>query len=374
MARALKNITATATKKPKKRATSLATLKLGDEPSFIFEPSLSELVRALNWYTQCSDDPELHKAWITEFLKKRGWNNDNIRTVISKIKKMIGTHIFIARMFNRDQPIDIKYDAEALAYFEGVLAKHEEELDEEGNPIAKTSPTKINTNVAEMVEFIELAFDNVLKGHAYNVGEVYKRLQALGCNAAAANQLKNIFKLQTAEYIELSRNPCEQLDEGYGWVSKKNRKAIGVFVLQLNEDLSSFVKMAKATRKPRKKKPVKLEKLVGRMKFKVKDETYKVASVQPEKVIGASWLWTFNTKYRTIAFYEAGEGGLSVKGTTILNAKASGQKKLRKPEQQLAGFTSGAVKALPKQFDLIKTTSSEPNGRINADTILLRVF
>jgi hypothetical protein len=205
---------------------------------------------------------------------------------------------------------------------------------------------------------------------------VYQKLQANGCNAATANQLKNIFKFTMEEFTELSRTyVCdEQLEEAYSHLNARTKKALGEFMRILNDDLSSFAKVATATRKPRKKKPVKVEKLVSRVKYKAKDDTYKIASVSPDKIIGASWLWVFNTKYRTIQFYEADTGGLSVKGTTVQNYKSCGQKKLRKPEEQLSKFTSGAVKALPKHFELIKTAQSESNGRINEDTVLLRVF
>jgi len=374
-ANALKKISGKPKKLQRKRATSLATLKLGDEPSFTFEPSTAELVRALNWYNVCVEDPEVHKAWVAEFLHNRGWSNDNIRSVTNKIKKLVPTHAAIARLFNRNQPIDSRYDAETLTYFENVLLRNkEDELDADGNPLEKVVAPKQSKNLSPMVLIIEAMIERIMGGDRPEE-RVYDKLNGMGCNAALAQQLKRVFAFQTKEFIELGSKKCDpELDEAYGHLFKATRRVLADFMVQLNADLDSFAKVAKAVRKPRKPKPVKLDKLVKRLKFKARDDEYKIASIAPEKLIGAQWLWVFNTKYRKIVFYQAGEGGLTVKGTTLQNYIASGQKTLRKPEQQLSGFTSGAVKALPKNFDAIKTASTEGNGRINEDCILLRVF
>jgi hypothetical protein len=373
MARALKNILSTATKKkPKKRATSLATLTLGDEPTFICEPSRAELVRALNWYTQCSDDPEQHKAWVGLFMADHEFGTSQINVIKSKIKRIIPTYIYLARMFQRGVPLPEKYRAQVLQYFNDYIDSHaNDDLDDDGNPVVK-APTRIQTNVGPLVEFIEMQIDGIMAGEKPE--SVYTKLQAMGCNSSTASQLRNIFKNSTQEFSDLSMGACEQLDEAYSNLNQRTRKNLHVFMQQLNDDLTAFAKVVKATRKPRKKKPVKLEKIVGKVRFQAQSAEYKIASLQPEKIIGALWLWTFNTKYRILAWYEAAEGGLSVKGTSVTNYKASGQKKLRKPEQQLAGFTSGAVKALPKNFSAIKTAEVVAAGRLNTDTILLRVF
>ena len=71
-----------------------------------------------------------------------------------------------------------------------------------------------------------------------------------------------------------------------------------------------------------------LSKLVEKLKYLKTDDKFKIASVQPDQIIGASELWVFNTKTRKLGKYIAknidpkGLGrdgsGLSVKGTTII--------------------------------------------------------
>ncbi len=386
MARSLKKITSTATPKKKvvrKRALSVATLKLGGEPALDGHPSKAELVRALNWYTACSDDSEAHKAWVAEFMRREGFEDSEIAVISSKIKRIIPTYIFIARMFNNGVQLDSKYRIQANDYFRGYLARRaaeQEELDDEGNPVptANKPVAKKAANAAaaplELVNYIESLIEDIVFGRSTGAPKsIFSDLQKMGCTAANANALKKAFQFQTQEFLALA-NGDPELVEAYPDVHVFRRRALAAFVELLNNDLDSFVRVTKAARKPRKKKPVKVEKLVARVKYKKQDDTYKIASLDPTKIIGANVLWTFNTKYRILAYYEAGEGGLGIKGTTVTNFKKSGQKKLRKPEQQLLQFTTGAVKALARNFSEITTTEAEAVGRLNADIVILRVF
>jgi hypothetical protein len=141
----------------------------------------------------------------------------------------------------------------------------------------------------------------------------------------------------------------------------------------------------KATRKPRKPKEIKKDKVVAKLKFKKEDAPLKLVSVNPTEIIGASELWVYNTKTRKIGKYIAsnidptGQGragsGLSVKGTTIqgFDEEASIQKTLRKPAEQITEFKNAGKVALRKYLDEIKAVDIKLNGRINADVILLKV-
>jgi hypothetical protein len=68
-------------------------------------------------------------------------------------------------------------------------------------------------------------------------------------------------------------------------------------------------------------------------------------------------------------------GALGVKGTAItgFNESKSVQKTLRKPEVQLKEFMAAGKIQLRKFLDDIKATDIKLNGRINLDTILLKV-
>ena len=143
--------------------------------------------------------------------------------------------------------------------------------------------------------------------------------------------------------------------------------------------------IANANRKPRKKKPISKDKLVSKLQYSKEDTKYNLKSIDPKDIITAEQLWVFNTKTRKLGIYVASvldprglnrEGtGLSVKGTSVqgFDPEKSVQKTLRKPEEQLSEFMKcGPVKS-KTFFSEIKSMEIALTGRINPDTILLKV-
>ena len=99
-------------------------------------------------------------------------------------------------------------------------------------------------------------------------------------------------------------------------------------------------------------------------------------SVPTTSIVGANQLWVYNTKTRKLGVYNAEDaGGLSVKGSSIINfaEKKSVQKKLRKPEVMLPDVLNGGKVFLRNVIDSIRAVESPLTGRLNADTILLKV-
>ena len=133
---------------------------------------------------------------------------------------------------------------------------------------------------------------------------------------------------------------------------------------------------AKVNKKPRAKKPTDKAKVVAKMKYLKQDDKLKLVSVNPQDIIGTQELWIFNTKTRKLGKYIAAEfQELGVKGTTItgFDEHKSVQKTLRKPEEQLKEFKAAGKVALRKFLEDIKAVDIKLNGRLNEDTILLKV-
>ena len=372
----IKKLTTPVKKKPKPRATSVAKLKLGDEPTFTETPRRVELVRALNWYNACATDPEVNRSWVKQFMLECGASNEDVKSVLSKSRNIIPTFVFLARMASRKQPLPASLYDRALAYFKEFGEKEsQDDLETDEKPVERTTTNKATRKIGDLVNDIEEIIAGIMQTGQTPTRRVYDVLRDGNCNAAMARDLKRAFAFQTAEYTELASKKCDpDLDEAYSHLYIVTRKRLAAFMEQLNADLDSFVQVAKATRKTRKPKPVKADKLVRHLKYKVQDDEFKIASFSPEKLIGASYVVLFNTKYRKIVWYQGAEGGLSVKGTSLQNIGSSGQKTLRKPAEQLPAFLAGTQKGVERNFGNVKTTLTEANGRINADCVLLRVF
>jgi hypothetical protein len=227
-----------------------------------------------------------------------------------------------------------------------------------------------------------------------------KHFQKMNVTQAHARKLKTFFEHELDDYKELERYPTAgqlkkmdeneadqwlQLKEGYGHFKKADIKKLFTAVEGLLQALDFVVETAKATRAPRKSKPKSATKLVEKLKFLKVDEKFKLASISPDQIIGASELWVFNVKTRKLGKYFAKNidpkglqrdgSGLSVKGTTIqgYDEQLSIQKTLRKPEIQLKEFKDAGKVKLRKFLDDIATTDTKLNGRCNPETILLKV-
>lgn len=228
-----------------------------------------------------------------------------------------------------------------------------------------------------------------------------KHFSEMSVTQAHARKLKTFYEHELDDFKELERYPTSgqlkkmseleadlwlQLKEGYAHLKKADIKTLTIAIEELMAALDFVIDSAKATRKPRKPKVYSADKLVAKLKYCKTDEKFKLASVDPAQIIGATELWVFNVKTRKLGKYIAKnidpkgmqrEGsGLSVKGTTIqgYDEAISVQKTLRKPEDQLKEFKAAGKVKLRKFLDEIKTTDTKLNGRCNPETVLLKII
>jgi hypothetical protein len=175
---------------------------------------------------------------------------------------------------------------------------------------------------------------------------------------------------------EQERDYAEQLREGYSHIDKKAAQAYLAALETLAGACALVVDASKATRKPRVKKAPSKEKLVTKLKYKVTDEKYQIASVNPLELVEATEIWVFNTKNRKLGKYVAAGDCkvMTVKGNTIVgfDEVLSIQKTLRKPEETLKEFKSSGKIKLRRFLDEIKTTETRLNGRFTTDIVILK--
>ena len=191
-----------------------------------------------------------------------------------------------------------------------------------------------------------------------------------------------IQKLPTPGEINREKDPLKsdmlaQLREGYSHLTKKDAKAYLEALETLHGACDLVIDAAKATRKPRKKAPPSKEKMVAKLKYLERDDKLQIVSVNPLELIDSKEVWVYNIKTRKLGKYVADEHAtIRVKGTTLLhyNEKSSIQKTLRKPDETLKEFKKASKVKLRKFMDEIKTTDIKLNGRLNADTIILKVY
>ena len=209
---------------------------------------------------------------------------------------------------------------------------------------------------------------------AFKVLNLLKSQQA---KAAHARIIRDFYARDLAELEELASGAGdEQLKEGYKHRSRKQIKNFIAFLTEIQNACTMLMQEAKVNKKPRKTKAVSKDKLVAKLKFKKTDEPLKLVSVNPADIIGAQELWVFNSKTRKLGKYVAEEfKELGIKGTTItgFSEMKSVQKTLRKPVEQIKAFKEAGKVALRKFLEDINSVDTKMNGRINEDTLLLKV-
>jgi hypothetical protein len=178
-----------------------------------------------------------------------------------------------------------------------------------------------------------------------------------------------------AELNEALEGNDEQLVEGYSNFTKPQLKR---FIALVDSVIGSMEQAKKVVvRKPRARKQKPAGEIVKNLKFMKEDSELGLKSVVAASIVGSTELWVYNTKYRKLQVYRAIDGGLlTVKGTSILNydTKTSGSKTLRKPAEQLKPMLDMTKRPINAAYKAIKGVEATPNGRINEECILLKVY
>jgi hypothetical protein len=335
----------------------------------ILEPSPSsegvtpqlEVIEALNWYNANRTEKDAAKYLNCE----------------PKIAKMHTTYAWITRMRSRGFKFSDTTEY-SIAEFKDQFDLHISakapivELDDDGNVVVST------TNVINLQERI-LAKTDVHIGELegildeYGYGEksfnAYDWFVKNDVKPIHANKIAEYFRKRAADMMaELKEYP-----EYYEMPKSKIKSILGVMVTIVT-DSERLAQNVNKARKPRKKKAVSFEKQVSKLKFKEKDDNFKIQSINPVNILGADQVWVFNVKTRRLGVYIALDAsGLTVKGSTITNYSISSvSKTLRKPEKTLTSVLTGGKISLRKIMESINSKEVSLNGRLNKDTIILR--
>lgn len=254
----------------------------------------------------------------------------------------------------------------------------EEEVKKETKPEAKipTIQDRMNEVAKKHILYFEILEDGLFAGENIDP-KAYEYLVKNSVPQALISKIQAVFEPRYNEFKEARKGEDQQLKEGYSHYKAADFKRCEAFYDKLFQDLGAYNQTKRATKKAAVRKPPQKEKLVKSLKYLKQDTALKIVSINPVDIVGAELLWVYNVKNRKIGRYvaEAMGGVLGVKGTTITgyDANKSTQKTLRKPEESIKQFLSASKVELRKYIENIRTTEITLNGRINADTILLKV-
>ena len=351
---------------------------LGPEPSWGDDiATSSQIMNAYSWYNYFYNTKEKIKLLFDHYPRDK----KEIR-LLKRLPdwKINSTCCYQARMMSNG----CKLPESSVKYFNDnidLLLTEAKKIQVEEKVEAKSKVTvsiqdRIKEQISEYIGEIEEQVDLFMLGKYKTDFDMYKWLQHNNVKSQQSSVIADYYRPWLNELHEVKENTCNQLKEGYSHLKKAELNRFIDFLTGLIDDASTWGANQKTVRKTRAKKPPSIEKQVAKLKYLTENKDYKVVSVAPASIIGANQLWVFNVKYRKLTLYNAmGPAGFSVKGTTLqgYDPENSESKTLRKPDDVLPRVLSGGKRVLSKVMAEINSKASEPNGRINGDTILLRV-
>lgn len=333
------------------------------------------------------------KPKVIEWMKLQGWHPDSVAEFKkTKDSRCSGTMGGLAACLLRGMPeihAGFNEGRDSAKWLEAEINKvisegKNDKNDDEISEKKETAPVisiqeRVRESSLAMTEEIETAIESFqIDPEAFDPKQfkVLNLLKGRQAKAAHARIIRDFYTRNYEELQEAALGKDDQLKEGYSHLSKTQLKKIITFYGEIVSACDMLMQEAKVNRKPRKIKTLSKDKVVSKLKYMKQDDKLKLVSINPTDLVGSKELWVFNTKTRKLGKYVAAEfNDLGVKGTSItgFDEHKSVQKTLRKPEEQLKEFKSAGKVALRKFLEDIKAVDIKLNGRINEETILLKV-
>ena len=249
---------------------------------------------------------------------------------------------------------------------------------QKANNIVSISPAvklmrKINNTI--MQELLDLE-DKWIDGDDATIN-IYDRFKYHGLTNTAISHVKPMIEGWLLDYEDAYHKRCEQAVEGYSHLKRSTLNHRIKVCKAMLEDLERIRSATKASRNVKVKRPKSVDKQVAKVQYKKEDNDYKIVSINPIQIPTKTRLYAFNTKSKMVIEYVTESvNGFEISGSTIKNFSKGSSRTicLRKP----LDFLPIVLQKTPKQIDAawqtLKTKTKVPNGRINKDTILLRVL
>jgi hypothetical protein len=354
-----------------------------NEPLLKASNTQHDMICTLNWYSYNKDSDDA-TTYFLSYLKK--YDTDVFDKLKSKspnvsVSSTVG---WLCRIYTlNESTFPLKYlshiKEETNRVLEVVFADEAPsiKIDAKQRPSVQEN---VQNQLRELLGEIDAEVDNFLSNKCRSSFSLYEWMQTKKIKHAQAKSIADYYTDHVlSELKEAQSSGCEQLKEAYSFLTKKNMQLFVEFVESLIQDANKWHGVAKQishnNRAPRARKPKPPLKQIERLQYLKEHETLK--SIPPTQIVGATQLWVYNVKYKSLGMYVCTNAhGFMVKGCTILNfdTTESISKTLRKPEDVIPSVMDSGKVALKKILPSLKTKEKKLTGRINTDTILLRAI
>jgi len=259
----------------------------------------------------------------------------------------------------------------------GKRIRAEKKVEETVNVVSLSPMERLQRKISDTVmqDLLDLE-DQWMDGEKTTI-DLYKLFQKHGLAGSATLPVRQVIEGWLLDYEDAYHKRDEQAVEGYAHLKKPelNRRIKACQDMLL--DLDKIQSATKANRKVRVPKAKSADKQVARVQYKKEDNDFKLVSINPILLIGSRRLYVFNCKSKKLIEYcTQAVNGFEISGSTIKNFDKvnSRQITLRKPDEFIPIIQKKSINQIDVAWKKLTTKTSIPNGRINKDTILLRVM
>jgi hypothetical protein len=297
------------------------TKYMGQEPLYLVQPDpnsrKSALGHGFGWYNWFYGKKDA-KEFLCQYLEM----SDRVAEakIMRKVSdsEFINTYGWLARMKLRGLELDenetIKFEGEIKRL---LTAYHNPEIKESLTSVTKTEvEAPARPNIQEILRekardaageleglFDEYITDGKVKTKTMDIVARYNVMpQHIGL-------ITDVWKRKQTEFLELQEGKDKLLVEGYSHLTKIQVRNILKYIEQVLTDLNAYISVKKASKAPRARKAVPVEKIVAKLKYlkTFKDTASKLdlVSISPIKLHGASEAWVYDTAKRKLHHYIA---------------------------------------------------------------------
>ena len=196
---------------------------------------------------------------------------------------------------------------------------------------------------------------------------MYKYLKQLGYSSKVVRYMSGF--TNEMQYELKNEEGCEQLDEAYNFLTKAQKKKVLKKLEEIEKDINKYCDEYTPIRKPRK--PKTPAQLVKKLPYLAQHEKYK--SINPEDIIRATMLFTYNLSTKKLTMFKS-YGGLRVNGSKIMDANECIEKTLTDLTLLDRLVSGGNIIAKGFMDEIPRSKEKEGNNRITKNTLLIKVI
>jgi len=359
---------------------------MGPEPSWTNQEEIQNLkvaeIGALNWYNYICDSKQA-KTFLLEYMASVGRTKDEIAMVSSSDKSIPVQLGWIARMMCMGYQPSENFKSFFVREFKLILDSSKKQKRVKVADVAEVAyvgpsiQDRIREKACEEIGDIEGLVDEFIESGCKTNIDFQSYFKSKNLSSVVLKRMCEFFIRRSKEFEEVMNSKDADIKEGYSNFSKVQLRKVKEIYDSLVAETNRVAEVNKPTRKKRKVKEKPASVLAAKVQYMQEFSELGLKSVLPEKIIGANQVWLYNTKTKLLGMYNSDNAkGLTIKGTTIqnYNEQSSSGKRLRKPEVAIKEVLNGGKIVLKKLLDGLTTKPSVLTGRINSDTIIVRVI